>query len=370
MTISGDNTGLVEPWAFGAEVTVEIVGPNGILHYEPLTTYVGMDGGWSCQFTLSEDPVFAVGQYTYTASAAGSYETQSGTFTDGVKTRLTVTPASATYGDSVALSATLEKKQGNDWVVWPGASVAFSVQGMSVGSRTTNSSGVATLNGVSTSGIGAGTYSSGVTASYSGDTGLDGSSGSASLTIAPRPVKVTADAKSKTYGEVDPPLTYQITSGSLVGSDAFTGALTRDVGETVGSYTIRQGTLALSRNYTLTYVGANLTIAKRDLTVTATGVDRVYDGTAVATVTLASDALEGDDVALAYTAASFADKNVDEARRDRRGYLDRRRRRRQLQPPEHHRRDDGDDHQARDLTVTASGIDSDLRRHRGGHRDR
>jgi hypothetical protein len=69
VTFFGDNEGLTEPWAYGAEVTVDIVGPNGISHYAPLTTHVGMDGSWSCQFTLSEDPVFAVGEYSYTASA-------------------------------------------------------------------------------------------------------------------------------------------------------------------------------------------------------------------------------------------------------------------------------------------------------------
>jgi hypothetical protein len=37
----------------------------------------------------------------------------------------------------------------------------------------------------------------------------------ADLTINTRPVTATADAKSKTYGDADPALTYQITLGSL-----------------------------------------------------------------------------------------------------------------------------------------------------------
>ncbi len=81
VTISGDNVGLAEPWAFGVEVTVEVTGPLGV-PYGPLTAYVGMDGSWSCQFTLPEDPAFAVGEYTYVASATGSSELQTGTFTD------------------------------------------------------------------------------------------------------------------------------------------------------------------------------------------------------------------------------------------------------------------------------------------------
>src|SRR5216117_4156955 len=53
----------------------------------------------------------------------------------------------------------------------------------------------------------------------------------AAFTITPRPITVTADAKTKVYGNTDVALTYQITSGSLAFSDAFTGALTRAAGE-------------------------------------------------------------------------------------------------------------------------------------------
>lgn len=93
----------------------------------------------------------------------------------------------------------------------------------------------------------------------------------ANLTITPAPITVTADPKTKVAGSADPALTYTITSGSLVGADAFTGALSRDPGETVGLYPIRQNTLALSSNYALTYVGNNLEITaapKQDQTIT------------------------------------------------------------------------------------------------------
>ena len=36
VTISGDNVGLVEPWAIGAEVTVQVTGPLGY-EYGPLS---------------------------------------------------------------------------------------------------------------------------------------------------------------------------------------------------------------------------------------------------------------------------------------------------------------------------------------------
>ena len=75
---------------------------------------------------------------------------------------------------------------------------------------------------------------------------------SANLTISAKPITVTADAKSKVYGDADPALTSQITAGSLVGGDTLGGSLTRVAGENVGSYAIQQGTLAASANYNLT----------------------------------------------------------------------------------------------------------------------
>ena len=68
---------------------------------------------------------------------------------------------------------------------------------------------------------------------------------------------VAADNVSKTYGEADPDLTYRIVSGSLVGGDAFTGSLAREAGEDAGTYDVRPGTLALSGNYNLTFIGAD-----------------------------------------------------------------------------------------------------------------
>src|SRR5206468_11660796 len=61
--------------------------------------------------------------------------------------------------------------------------IAFTLNGNSVGSATSNGSGVATLNNVSLSGINAGTYASGVGASFAGDSGFAAANGSASLTV-------------------------------------------------------------------------------------------------------------------------------------------------------------------------------------------
>ena len=90
-------------------------------------------------------------------------------------------------------------------------------------------------------------------------------SNAATLTVAQKAVTVTADAQSKTYGDPDPTLSYQVTSGSLVTGDSLSGALTRAAGESVAGspYAIQQGTLAAGSNYNLTFAGANFTITRR-----------------------------------------------------------------------------------------------------------
>jgi len=100
----------------------------------------------------------------------------------------------------------------------------------------------------------------------------------ANFSITKKPITVTADAgQTKVYGDANPgSYTYSVT-GTLVGGDSFSGALTRIVGENVGNYTIQQGSLALSTNYILTYVSANFGITAKSITVTAdAGQTKVY----------------------------------------------------------------------------------------------
>jgi hypothetical protein len=121
---------------------------------------------------------------------------------------------------------------------------------------------------------------------------------SAPFTINPRSVSVTASpAQGKVYGDADPALAYAITSGSLVTGDAFTGSLTRGAGEHVGSYAITQGTLGLSDDYALTFVGSSFTIATRSVEVTADpGQSKVYgDADPALTYTITSGALVTGD---------------------------------------------------------------------------
>jgi hypothetical protein len=133
------------------------------------------------------------------------------------------------------------------------------------------------------------------------------------VTIEQREITITADPKTKVYGEADPPLTYKVTSGSLAGSDLFSGGLSRVAGGSAASYPIEQGSITLSSNYNLHYISSPLTISQKSLTPGFTALNKMYDGDAKATIfsrTLAG-VVGSDDVTLGTTGtASFDSKNV------------------------------------------------------------
>ncbi|MCW3786086.1 YDG domain-containing protein [Plebeiibacterium sediminum] len=80
--------------------------------------------------------------------------------------------------------------------------------------------------------------------------------------ITPVEIIIVADNISIDYGDADPELTYVVTSGSLVGSDNFTGNLEREAGDNAGTYNITQGSLAISTNYNISFTPAVFTINK------------------------------------------------------------------------------------------------------------
>src|SRR5262249_37613804 len=87
----------------------------------------------------------------------------------------------------------------------------------------------------------------------------------ANLSITPAPLTIAADPKAKIYGDLDPALTYHISSGALISGDSLSGALSRAPGENADVYAIQQGSVSASTDYTLSYLPANLTIGKKDL---------------------------------------------------------------------------------------------------------
>ncbi|MGH6744334.1 MBG domain-containing protein [Novosphingobium sp.] len=162
-----------------------------------------------------------------------------------------------------------------------------------VGSDTLNgalATGAISTSNVGSYAIGQGTLAAGenYTIAYTG----------ADLAVTPRGLTVTADALSRLYGNANPALTYTLGGDGLVGSDALNGALATGATSTsdVGSYAIGQGTLAAGGNYTIAYIGADLTVTPRSLTVTADAISRLYGNANPAlTYTLGGDGLVGSD---------------------------------------------------------------------------
>jgi hypothetical protein len=142
--------------------------------------------------------------------------------------------------------------------------------------------------------------------------------------IAKRSVTASITAADKTYDGTDDA---SITSCSLEAEDGNHGVVSPDDvdcsatnghfgnknvgnGKTVAADVELIG--ADKANYQLTSPSAMTTanVSMRDLTVTATGVNKVYDGTTTASVNLSTDKVSGDNVSASYASASFAGKDV------------------------------------------------------------
>ncbi len=225
-------------------------------------------------------------------------------------TTLVVTlPSAGTYGGTTNLQATLTA----NGTPLSGKTISFLLDGFSRGTAITNASGVATLSGVTlTTGLAntllnVGSYV--VSAEFAGDGNYAYSSGTNTQTVNQRPITITADSKTKVYGSNDPVFTYQITNGSLVGSDAFSGYLTRAAGENVGSYAILQGTVGINPNYVITYIGNSLSITPLELTITADN-KAIHTGDPDPTFTFSTSRFVGSDTLITNPTCSVPDPHT------------------------------------------------------------
>ncbi len=140
---------------------------------------------------------------------------------------------------------------------------------------------------------------------------------SANFAITARPLMITAAANSKPYdgtttAAATPTLTGTIQSGDTAPpwTESYSS---KNVGTslklTPAHLVVNDGNSG--NNYSYTYTPENLgTIAAATLTVSATGVNKVYDGTTTETVTLSDNRVAGDTVTDSYASANFADPNV------------------------------------------------------------
>ncbi len=134
--------------------------------------------------------------------------------------------------------------------------------------------------------------------------------------IGTRSITVTAATNTKTYDQTtSAAASPTVTTGSLQGTD------TAGFSETYSDKIVATGkTLTPAgsvndgnsgNNYAVTFTPVSTGVINAlSLTVSATGVDKPYDGTTNATVTLSDNRISGDSFSDTYTTASFADANV------------------------------------------------------------
>ncbi len=163
---------------------------------------------------------------------------------------------------------------------------------------------VVSVTGISISGADIGNYTFNTTAS-------------ATANITARPLAITATGINKVY-DGNPTATVSLSDNKVSGdavTDAYVAASFADkkvgTGKPVSVSGISiSGTDATNYSLTNTTASATADITARSLTVTAKGIDKVYDGTTAATVTLSDNKVSGDVVTDAYIGASYVSANV------------------------------------------------------------
>jgi hypothetical protein len=225
----------------------------------------------------------------------------------------------ASFGGTATLTATLTSTVTNHGI--SGESVSFTLDGTSVGSATTDSSGVATLTGVATSDP-VGTHTGVVVASFAGDTNYVSSSGTGNLVVSQAGTTLTAVSGTATFGgtatltaTLDSSVTNQPISGQTVtftldgtsigsattdttGVATLSGVATSDpvgthTGAVVASY-------AATTNYGASMGTGNLVVSQAATALGSVAGTASFGGTATLTATLTSTVtskgIEGESV--------------------------------------------------------------------------
>ncbi|NGM61278.1 gliding motility-associated C-terminal domain-containing protein [Sphingobacterium sp. SGG-5] len=122
--------------------------------------------------------------------------------------------------------------------------------------------------------------------------------------ITPMLTIIAKPEQQKVYGAEDPVLTYTA-SGFLPGDNntIFSGTLSRDIGEDVGSYPIKQGTLSAD-NYALAFIGSDFTINKSPQEITLVAPEELSLDVGIQALTVSSSSglpvtIEVDDASVA-----------------------------------------------------------------------
>ena len=176
-----------------------------------------------------------------------------------------------------------------------------------MGSATTNTSGVAALPGVSLTGLGAGTYTGYVGASFAGDSNYAASGPvTGSLTVGQVELTITATDQTQIYGAGND-LTQGYSVTGLVAGDVVTASLsTNATTSTSGNWNAGNWWITPSdaggvdiADYSVAYAVGTLTVNTAALTITANGQTQAYGAGNNLTEGYAFTGLVGDDVVTA-----------------------------------------------------------------------
>jgi hypothetical protein len=183
---------------------------------------------------------------------------------------LTTSAATGTFGGTVNLSATLT--DGTNGI--SGKSVSFTLNGNSVGSATTNASGVATLSNASLAGINAGSYPSGVGASFAGDASYSGSSNTNSLTVNKANQTITVNTHAPSSATYNSQFTVAATASSGLSVAYSSSGVCTNSGATftmtsgTGTCSVRYDQAGNSNYNAATQVTESVTAQKASQTIT------------------------------------------------------------------------------------------------------
>lgn len=129
-------------------------------------------------------------------------------------------------------------------------------------------------------------------------------------------LEINASAQGKTYDGTTQ-ASADLTDNRIAGDDltlSYDSASFADKNAGVGKHVSVNGLQvsgADAQNYAwYSSATSSADIAKASLTISASGVDKVYDGSTAASAGLADDRIGGDDLIIGYTDAAFSDKNA------------------------------------------------------------
>jgi hypothetical protein len=281
----------------GAFAGTAVTDSNGVatLSGVPTSDAVGTDtGGIWAYYAGDINNLSSIGTGDLTVSKAA--------------TGLSSVSGTATFGGKATLMATLMSSVTNQGI--SGETVSFTLDGTSVGTATTNSSGVATLTGVTTTDS-AGTHNGGGVASFAGDSSYTASSGTGNLVVSQAGTTLSAVSGTASFGgtaTLTATLTSNVTSAGISGETVsftldgtsvgtattnssgvatLTGVKTSDA---VGTHNgVVVASFAGDSNYTAAAnASGNLVVSQAATTLTSVSGSATFGGTATLTATLTS----------------------------------------------------------------------------------